>query len=280
MKGKGGILILVLLICALAAISGKRYYDYTQKDPDFCSLCHLMQEGHRSWSTSRHNQILCQHCHEISLLEENRLLVAFVAGNATHVSQTHGRLRPWDGCVKCHLQDAAQGSLTLRVSYGHARHVFMRNLSCRECHAGASHSFKPDQSRCQKCHSDKTVHGMGTAGLYCLTCHGFGENAKKLVTSSKCFECHGDVPRKGVMSHLECFECHHPHQRMKMESKDCLGSCHGNEVKAGLHGKHLDRVKMECMACHKPHTWVIGKQAAKGLCDRCHTLKNPGSFVY
>jgi hypothetical protein len=65
-----------------------------------------------------------------------------------------------------------------------------------------------------------------------------------------------------------------------MESMDCLGACHDNEARVGQHGIHLEKTSLGCTDCHRPHTWVVGKNEAKGLCDRCHPLKNPLTFIY
>jgi predicted CXXCH cytochrome family protein len=82
------------------------------------------------------------------------------------------------------------------------------------------------------------------------------------------------------MSQLECYDCHHPHRILTVESKDCLGECHGPEVRAGVHGKHLAVTSLTCLDCHKPHTWVVRKEGAKGLCDRCHEYRDPATFIY
>lgn len=280
MKGKGGILLLVFLVCILGLVIGYRYYTYTRKDPAFCSMCHLMEEGYRSWRTGPHNHIICQQCHELNLIEENRLLVAFVVKGESDIRQVHGRIAPWNGCFSCHTQEAAQGSITLRSSYGHARHVFMQSIKCESCHRGDAHGFKADQTACQGCHKDMLVHGMGTAGLYCLNCHRFGEASPMLVSSERCLECHREIPGKGVMSNLKCYDCHHPHLKLKMETNDCLGSCHGNEANVGQHRIHLEKTRMGCMDCHKPHKWSVGKAEARGLCDRCHPLRDPITFIY
>ncbi len=280
MRAKPGILVLILLFCLILIVKGYQFYEYTQTDPAFCSTCHLMEEGVKSWRVSNHSHITCQKCHVISLIEENRLLLAFAVKGSWKVKQEHGSIKPWQGCLNCHMQEAAQGSKTLRASYGHARHVFMQDIECGACHRGDVHDFNADSKRCQRCHKDKLVHGMGMAGLYCLNCHSFGEAKIKMVSQKRCFECHKGIPPRGVMAGVKCFDCHNPHGRLKMESKDCLGSCHGNETRVGRHGKHLKLTPLQCIDCHKPHTWVIGKEAAKGLCDRCHEYRDPMMFIY
>jgi hypothetical protein len=279
MTQKQGIVILILLIAIAGAITGYRYYHYINDEPAFCSLCHLTEEGYTSWERSGHSFLKCQACHKISIIEGNRLLLAYVSGN-TKIKQSHGREQPWASCRGCHDTEAAQGSITFRKSYGHARHVFMLGMSCNQCHGIGLHNLKADSSKCLKCHSDKLVHGMGTAGLECLNCHAFTESGPKMTSSKRCFKCHSGIPRKGPMSKIECFECHRPHTKLKIESSECLGRCHSNEVNVGQHRLHMVKKKLQCLDCHKPHTWTVTKENAKGLCDRCHKMKDPLTFIY
>ncbi len=280
MKARPAILLIILLVCLILILKGYKYYEYTKTDPEFCNTCHLVEEGVRTWRLSKHSNLICQRCHVLTLIEENRLLLAFAIKGSWRVKQTHGSIKPWEGCLDCHVQDASQGSVSLRTSYGHARHVFMQDIKCNACHRGDIHDFRADSKKCQTCHKDKLVHGMGMAGLYCLNCHRFGETKPKMVSQERCFECHKTIPTKGVMSGVKCFDCHKPHGQLKMESKDCLGTCHGNETRVGQHGKHLALGKLQCIDCHKPHTWVIKKENAPGLCDRCHPLRDPMTFIY
>jgi hypothetical protein len=276
---KKSILLLILLICVIGAVTGYRYYTFMEDDPAYCSICHIMEEGYNSWERSDHYLILCQDCHVLSVLEGNKVLMArFIRGE--NVYQEHGRLKPWEMCMKCHVQDTAQGAVTLRESYGHARHVFMQDVSCNKCHRGEDHAFRVEHTECQNCHSDRMVHGMGTAGTYCLNCHTFAERSTRLVSEERCFGCHADIPTTGVMSQIKCFECHHPHERLRLKSPDCLASCHGNETRVGMHGLHINKASMECLDCHKAHGWTVGNKEAKGLCDRCHRLKDPRTFIY
>ena len=181
---------------------------------------------------------------------------------------------------RSHRYDVAQGSITRKNSYGHARHVFMQGISCEKCHNGKLHEFNVAMSACLSCHKDKIVHGMGMKKLECLNCHSYSESSPKMVTPKRCLHCHKDVPEDSPMSGLSCFDCHKPHGKLKMESKDCLGTCHGNESRVGQHGLHMTRAGMKCLDCHRPHNWMIGKKQAKGLCDRCHELRSPARFIY
>lgn len=280
-ENRTAIVVLMLLVAVTGVIAGYRYYRYTRQDPQFCASCHMMQESYRNWEMSRHRDVICQKCHNISLLEQNRLFIAYVVkGYTAPREQKHGRVEPWKACEECHVREARQGSLSLRKSFGHARHVFMENLGCVECHSASLHNFTPDEKACSGCHRDKLVHGLGMQGLSCLKCHTYSEEATKMVSTSRCLGCHRDVPTSGTMAGLECFDCHKPHGRVIPESSDCLGRCHGNEATVGQHGLHMEKAGLGCLDCHKAHSWKVGKEQARGLCDRCHPLKDPRTFIY
>lgn len=285
-ENRQGIVILLLLISMIGAIVGYRYYEYTKEDPQFCTSCHPMQDAFKSWRISKHRDFPCQKCHSMNILEQNRMLVTYVVkgtgsiGKARSVPQSHGRISPWEACRGCHLSDATQGSVSLRKSYGHAKHVFMQGISCGKCHTGTLHLFRPNEQACAGCHSDKHIHGMGMEGFSCLKCHNYSEKSPRMISSERCFGCHQNVPRKGHMSSLQCFDCHHPHGKIKPSDEDCLKTCHGAEAKSGRHELHMTKAKLHCIDCHKPHKWLVGKGGAPGLCNRCHPMKNPETFSY
>jgi nitrate/TMAO reductase-like tetraheme cytochrome c subunit len=279
-ENQKAIVLLLLLVTVIGGIVGYRYYRYTKEDPQFCSSCHLMQEAYKTWRKSPHRDFTCQRCHVMSILEQNRMLVAYVVRGTKSTRQKHGRISPWNACRECHLSDVAQGSVTLKKSYGHARHVFMENISCSKCHTGTSHTFAPNEQACSGCHKDKVIHGLGMEGLSCLKCHSYGEPAPKMISNDRCLSCHKDYPKDGPMATLRCFDCHHPHGQLKPTSQDCLKNCHGNEARVGQHNLHMVRADLECLDCHKAHTWFIGIKQAKDLCNRCHELKDPATFIY
>lgn len=274
--------LIILLICVIGAIVAKRYHKFIQEDPAFCTLCHRTQEGFDSWEKSSHYMLTCQQCHTLDMLEGNKLLMGYYVKGDHTIKQNHGRIKPWENCAECHERDVNQGSLTFRESYGHAKHIFMHNTGCNQCHQGKMHQLNIVESeKCRVCHTDKLVHGMGTTGLYCLNCHSFRDSHKKMVSSERCYTCHSSLNQSPVMATLECYDCHHPHVRdEKIQSQDCLGSCHSSETRVGQHQLHLDRTELSCVDCHRPHVWRITQRGAKGLCDRCHALKDPGSFIF
>jgi len=279
-ENQKAIVILLLLVSIIGGVAGLRYYKHTREDPEFCISCHMMKEAFKSWQMSKHRDFTCQTCHTMSILEQNRMLIAYVIKGGSSIKQQHGRVSPWNTCRGCHLSDAEQGSLTLNKSYGHAKHVFMQKISCSKCHTGSLHNFLPDEQACSECHADKLIHGMGMEGLSCLKCHSYSEKAPKMVSKERCIHCHKDMPAKGIMSSLNCFDCHHPHGKIKPSNQDCLKNCHGNEAKVGQHNLHLTKAGLKCQDCHKAHVWSVGKKEARQLCSRCHKLKNPETFIY
>lgn len=278
---KTAILLLLLLISVTGLVLGARFYREINEDPQFCAKCHMMQESFQSWETSSHRDIICQRCHHMSLLEQNRLLLTYVStGYTKPQEQIHGIVAPWNECSGCHGAEAQQGSVSVRKSHGHARHVYMEEITCDACHSSELHNFSPDQGACKKCHEDRLVHGMGMEGLACLSCHVYGEDTPEPVSDDKCYACHAGVKLEGPMSGLHCFECHKPHGELSLDSQGCLGNCHGGESRVGQHGVHIERAGLQCLDCHKAHKWEVGLSEARGLCDRCHRLKDPRTFIY
>lgn len=277
---KGFILAAIVIVAVLGAIVGYRYYRYSQDNPQYCASCHLMKEAFTEWQKGRHRDVVCQKCHQLSILEQNQLLVAYVIkGGKQRFSQTHGREKPWNGCKKCHIDEVAQGSITLNKSYGHALHVFMQRIDCKICHKGTVHDFHPNEKACQICHKDKGVHGIGMEAFSCLNCHAFSEKTPSMIPRDRCIKCHTNIPKTGPMSNLLCHECHKPHGQIKPTSSACISECHSNEASVGQHGLHMKK-GLDCLYCHKPHSWVVGKQIARILCTKCHAYKAPEVFIY
>ncbi|MHB8882332.1 MAG: NapC/NirT family cytochrome c [Thermodesulfovibrionales bacterium] len=279
-ENQKSIVILLLMITIIGGIVGFRYYKHTKEDPEFCMSCHMMQDAFKTWEKSKHRDFTCQKCHIMNILEQNKMLISYVVKGQGTTSQQHGRISPWDACRTCHLSDVSQGSVTLSSSYGHAKHVFMQKINCSKCHTGSLHTFAPNIQACSECHKDKAIHGLGMEGMSCLQCHSYSEKSPKMISTGRCRSCHKDIPEKGIMSTLKCFDCHHPHGRIKPTSQDCLKTCHGNEAKVGQHNLHMTKTKLQCLDCHKAHTWAVGKKEAVKRCTTCHKLKDPATFIY
>jgi len=254
------IVSLMLIISVLGIVLAVRYYNFIQKDPEFCSSCHLMEEAYTAWKLSGHRNIVCQGCHHLGMLEQNALLVKFVFTTGRKKREPHGNETPWKTCTQCHWDNAAQGSLTVNRSTGHARHIFMEKLACKNCHSQKVHSFRPDTAACLRCHKDWNIHGVGIEEISCLSCHAFSPKKKKIFNPDRnwCLSCHWKssnttFPDRAPMARLKCYECHKPHSCIKPSDDDCL-RCHTREV---LMLKRVHQSGKSCANCHKPHQWSV-----------------------
>jgi len=250
---------ILLIICILGIVLALRYYTYIQKNPEFCSSCHLMEEAHTAWKLSGHRHIVCQECHQLGIIEQNRLLVKFVFTTDRKTPEPHGEATPWKTCVKCHWDNVAQGTISVNKSTGHARHINVEKLACKDCHQRTVHSFRPEKDSCLRCHKDWKIHGVGMEDAPCMMCHPF--LPKKLggfiPDRERCLSCHLSLsrtsfPPKVPMARLNCYECHKPHTRIKPVDGDCL-RCHTREV---LNARNVHHTEKKCITCHRPHRWI------------------------
>lgn len=276
---KGLVLAVIAIVAILGAVTGYRYYRYTEDEPQYCASCHLMQEAFREWEKGKHGSVVCQKCHHLTVLEQNKLLMAYVVRGNKPLSQTHGREKPWAACKSCHAGEISQGSLTIKKSYGHTLHVVMQKIDCKACHESALHNFRPNEKACQKCHQDKGVHGVGMEAFSCLKCHSFSEKTPSMIPKDRCIKCHRDVVQKGPMSGMFCHQCHKPHKKISLQPADCVNECHKNTVTSGRHGQHTKK-GLDCLYCHKPHLWVVGEGMARKLCAKCHSFRKPATFTF
>ena len=66
---KGFVLAAFVIVFVLSVMVGYRYYRYTQDDPQFCASCHLMKEAYKEWQKGKHRDVVCQDCHQLSILK-------------------------------------------------------------------------------------------------------------------------------------------------------------------------------------------------------------------
>ncbi|HTF99301.1 MAG TPA: cytochrome c3 family protein [Nitrospirota bacterium] len=253
------VVALMLVISVLGIILADRYYNYIQKNPEFCSSCHLMGDAYKAWKLSGHRTIVCQNCHQLGMIEQNRLLVKFVFTTNRKTPEPHGNETPWKACTKCHWDEAKQGAISVNKSIGHARHVFTEKVACKQCHLSTVHSFKPDKTACLRCHKDWKIHGVGMQDLSCLRCHAFSPRKEETFIPDRklCLSCHKTsarttFPENAPMARLNCYECHRPHKNIKTSDSDCL-RCHSRYV---LAEQPVHASTQHCRTCHRPHRWT------------------------
>lgn len=251
---------LLLIISTLGIVLAVRYYEYIQKNPEFCNSCHLMEEAYLAWKLSAHNTITCQICHHLGMVEQNRLLVKFVFTTNRATPEPHGLETPWQMCTQCHKEEASQGAEQVDKSTGHAKHVFMEKIECKQCHMKKVHVFLPDKDACLRCHKEWVIHGVGMQELSCFQCHAFSAITPErlLPDRARCLSCHralgsfaASFAPGAPMATLDCYECHKPHTHLQPTIDDCL-RCHPARVLSDAHGH---RQAPLCTGCHKPHRW-------------------------
>lgn len=251
---------ILLVISIIGIVLAVRYYSYIQKNPEFCNSCHLMEEAYSAWKQSGHRFIVCQDCHRLGLIEQNRLLVKFVFTTDRRTPEPHGNVTPWRNCTTCHWDEAnKQGALSVTKSIGHARHVVVAKVGCIDCHTRSIHQFRPDRNACLRCHKDWKIHGIGMEEASCMSCHTFSpkKSGGFMPDRERCLTCHRSssrtsFPEKVPMARLNCYECHRPHTRIKPLDADCL-RCHTREV---LLIKSVHLTSKTCISCHHPHRWI------------------------
>jgi hypothetical protein len=192
------------------------------------------------------------------MIEQNRLLIKFVAATGKKTAEPHGNETPWKVCTACHWDEAVQGSLMVNRSTGHSRHVFMESLACKSCHGGLVHAFRPDWKACLHCHEGWEIHGSGEEKISCLRCHAFSSKKQEafIPDREQCLSCHRkysntSFPNRVPMARLNCYECHKPHVRSMPTDEACL-RCHTHEV---LMLRPVHKSDKQCTSCHKPHRW-------------------------
>jgi len=311
LKGKIIIALLMLVIMIGGGVVAFKFYDFTQNNPKFCVSCHLMKPAFDAWAASEHSEINCHDCHHLSIPEANRLLVTFVLHRPKSVPPRHGKIIvPWEFCIKCHWEkdERFENAKPINKSRMHAKHYFMEQIECSQCHGYIVHRFTAEERFCVRCHKDKEVHGTGMENLACLNCHTDRTSNLK-PGRKKCLFCHGDesvrkelvadgtldvthhspsdetikkakkisVPADAPMQ-LYCYECHKPHSKVRPDYGTCI-SCHEQIINVGKHKMHIEVVGMQCTQCHKPHFWRVTPKVAKEACTSCHEYREPMRFI-
>jgi nitrate reductase cytochrome c-type subunit len=311
LKSKIIIAVLLLIIIVGGGVVAFKFYDFTQNNPKFCVSCHLMKPAFDAWAESEHKGINCHECHHLSIAEQNQLLITFVLHRPKSVPPRHGKtIVPWKFCIKCHWEkdERYPKAAMINNSAGHAKHYFMEQIECSQCHGYIVHKFTAEERFCLKCHKGKVVHGTGMENLACLNCHT--DRTQDLRPSrKKCLYCHGDesvrkeliadatvdvkhylpneatikraikinVPKDAPMQFF-CYECHKPHSKVRPTYGTCL-SCHEQIVNVGKHKIHIEVVGVQCVQCHTPHSWKITRNDAKQKCTTCHEYRDPLRFI-
>jgi len=308
---KAIIAILILVSITGAGFTAFTTYNFTQNNPAFCNSCHIMNESFAAWQKSEHKNINCHECHHLSIGELNALMVSAFIRRTEKVPVRYGKIIvPWKYCITCHWEEDERYPTAIKINESnlHSKHYFMQKIECSKCHGYRVHKFSLEERYCLECHKGKEVHGEGMVDLPCLNCHT-DRTPTLLPGPMKCLFCHGDDSVRRQMIHEStldvkhfqpseelikkatkinrpqdapmkffCYQCHKPHEKVRPDYGTCM-SCHPQVVNVGRHKLHIQTVGLECVKCHKPHTWRVTIKDAKTLCTECHGYKDPMTFI-
>ena len=144
-------------VVLVAIATGVGLWQYHQQ-PQFCSICHIMQPYLASWEgtellANAHAQadVTCLECHEPTIQQQVDELVAYVTGDYREPLRERAFSKDW--CFRCHehqsyaqVIELTQG---LKEEWGRNPHdSHFGELECRHCH---------------KMHRESTI--------YCAQCH-------------------------------------------------------------------------------------------------------------
>lgn len=313
------IVAVILIILIGGGVIGYATYDYTQHNPAFCNKCHLMEESYETWEKSEHAEVNCHTCHHFTVEDAKVLLVSVMTGMPENIPERpHAKVlvSSWKYCVNCHWREDKEFTSAKQISSSrfHAKHYFMEETECTQCHSYKVHEFTIEEKYCITCHEGRDVHGGETKEVACLNCHT-DTTVDLKPGRKKCLFCHGDdesvreelllagtldvthfQPSEEIIKtatkietfekapmQFECHECHKAHKEedvavLKYES--CL-SCHPRIENVGQHELHLQLTEPDCTQCHQQHFWNVTEEQVETTCGICHgdDVKDPMTFI-
>jgi hypothetical protein len=150
-----------------------------------------------------------------------------------------------------------------------------KETKCKDCHTGDLYKDKLDM-KCISCHrkTDDKAH-RGRYGVKCETCHNELEWKKHLFDHDKSTK----YPLKGKHKEAKCDKCHTGDLYKDKLKQDCM-PCHKKEDDK----THKGRYGFKCETCHnelewkkhlfdhdKKTKWPLKGKHQETKCDKCHT---------
>ena len=153
------IIVVVLLIIV---VGGAFTAEFTSQS-SFCKSCHVMQDFHKTWSTSSHKSVDCIDCHS------QPGIVGYAKAKANGLRQVWvnftSDIDPKDiraasrdiNCESCH-QDKPRSNLTqAAVAKDPHSAAHFTDMTCVTCHTGLTHdeslnTSRPSRDTCFRCH--------------------------------------------------------------------------------------------------------------------------------
>jgi len=257
-----GIILVGLLIPSALA------YDYTQRNPRFCTSCHLMNPAYESWDQSAMHDVNCHTCHKTDILRGLEHVVSVITKNPQRV--TLSAEVDNEICENCHASKDPRW-LQIVNTAGHRVHLFGRTQPprCTDCHGIRLHNFTPPEAVCQGCHDQALMMGGPEMKPHCTVCHGFTATGDDLFPKRKdCLSCHEGRETTtvsfplGAHANTSCSTCHNPHA--SKEHTACR-DCHDPPEQ----GLHQIKEHSDCVTYHIPHS----RDKIRDACANCHRNK-------
>jgi len=259
-RAKAILIAFMALIIIGLAVTGYRFYDYVEHDPQFCASCHIMETAWRTWQEGSHKAVGCKSCHQQHIQDRARIVWRWATSNIEAIPP-HTQLKR-EVCENCHLNEKTQWA-HIQTTAGHDVHVVRAKLECLACHLPSLHATNPQAAACATCHTSARMNIGGMKAFHCTGCHAFLAAKDKGLEPKKalCLSCHSGLQIRGetfpanAPMQFECAACHKPHEKPILSFNDCLG-CHSQIAENKMHFEM--KALTRCVSCHRPHSWKYG----------------------
>lgn len=257
--------VVVISLGGILPIAG-----WVDRNPDFCTQCHVAQNQYELWPACGHRDVACQECHRLTREQATSILLAFAFRESGGSAPLHEAPVADGACALCHVgADAGRGP-QIGGSSGHEVHVTREGTSCIACHGRSIHGLGTALDSCRVCHESQAIRAEGMGDLHCLACHDFlGHDESLTPPRQACLECHRssgmpdlEFPANAHMATFDCARCHRPHEERAPTIAAC-SECHDRIERHGLHSVPGHR---ECRDCHRAHAFT----ATAASCQDCH----------
>jgi len=271
-----------IVLIGIATLGG--FTIESTSNPQFCGLCHTMNNYYANWQTSRHgkSEVSCAQCHyEPGLTGYARAKVKGVSELVSQVTATQ-KYKP-EGVVSdvsclrsgCHTVEKLGEVKSQKFMFDHGIHIGREvagvELRCTSCHSkvGTNIHFAVDEQTCFSCH----FSAQHTVSPSCTGCHGIPEGKVgerqfqhrlfvRTMDDTQCRRCHASaVQDLSRLVSTQCRACHlEPsadllkadttsiHRAHVTDRGIKCGSCHSS-VRHGRKG-HPPALVADCSSCH------------------------------
>lgn len=218
--------------------------------PEFCNLCHEMQDDLRAWASSEHERVPCLSCH-------------VEPGLTNFLKHKFGALSE----VVQHFKS----SYHLPINQGSQLSKELSAANCISCHKSLN---KESNHRLKFEHEEHKINGFTCAYCHNRVGHPKLPGYEGRITKQFCVDCH-----RREKATIACNSCHPARFKLRPASHD----------KANWTKVHDERLTKDCTYCHNEETWSCdschglpmphpanwnsshaNEVSRFGLCSKCH----------